>query len=401
MEEFHDILKSKLNDPAYDFRQESYLSFLKIPPRNYRESPTTKDYIDINENDILKMSSSIYEDNIMDHQEGYDIIIHNGFIKINATNGVSVRNLQDAYKERMNPVLYKIGKSREEMLINASWTSGSYVCIPENYSGNLRLLLENDSKASGAEKHVINIGKFSNVNIEMTVLSNGASDENSIQGKSIYINMERGSTMEFNYLQDKGKNISDLTYVRTYMEDDCTAKLFHINHGGRSVIFQTDSEQYGINSDYRVFGASFSSGTQRIDIRDSSLQIGRSTSADIQVRGVVTGKSLTIHRGNVEIEFESQESTGFYDSKILLLSKEGYANSKPGLMIKNSNTRSKHGSAISSVDEDQLVYLESRGIERKEAMKMITSGFIESLLEKSRNQKFKEIVTNYAESLEV
>ena len=121
--------------------------------------------------------------------------------------------------------------------------------------------------------------------------------------------------------------------------------------------------------------------------------------ADIQVRGVVTGKSSTIHRGNVDIELESVNSTGFYDSRILLLSKDGYANSKPGLQIKNANTRSKHASAISSVDSEQILYLESRGIGKDDATSLITGGFIGSLIERSKNEKFRASVEKYAEGI--
>jgi Fe-S cluster assembly protein SufD len=82
-----------------------------------------------------------------------------------------------------------------------------------------------------------------------------------------------------------------------------------------------------------------------------------------------------------------------------LLSKEGYANSKPALIIRNNNTRSKHGSAISSVDKEQILYLESRGIDEKTATTLITGGFIESIIEKSNNKKFVETVQEYSKDI--
>ena len=155
----------------------------------------------------------------------------------------------------------------------------------------------------------------------------------------------------------------------------------------------------GEGSDFRTQGVSFTDGSQAMDIRDSSFQLGKGTYADIQVRGAVSGNSVTMHRGNIDIEEESIQSNGFYDSKILLLSEGGYANSKPGLIIKNNNTKSKHGSAISNIDEDQILYLRSRGIDRETAESMIMDGFLSVSVEKSGNKLLMEKVHEFAEAV--
>ena len=52
MEQFSDLLKTRLKDPAYDFRQDSFLNYLKTPRRTHKESPTVKDYVDFSEKDL-------------------------------------------------------------------------------------------------------------------------------------------------------------------------------------------------------------------------------------------------------------------------------------------------------------------------------------------------------------
>ena len=136
-----------------------------------------------------------------------------------------------------------------------------------------------------------------------------------------------------------------------------------------------------------------------MDIRDSSFQVGTACNADIQVRGAVSGQSSTIHRGNVDIEADSVKSTGFYDSRILLLSREGHANSKPGLLIKNSDTKSKHGSAISDVDEEQIFYLRTRGIDSNMARAIVMEGFLGSPVEKSSDKELIRKVQEYSREL--
>ncbi|MGP6240138.1 SufB/SufD family protein [Cuniculiplasma sp. SKW4] len=399
MEQFSEILKTRLKDPAYNYRQDSFLLFLRTPARNYKESPTVKDYVKYTDKDLEEMAMGVRkrEDSVI--REGYDIQLRNGFlVKSREINGVKVKNITESLEDIPAKVWEEKGKEREEYLINASWSSGYFINIGKDVKTEITILSEESNK-SGSEKNVIMVGAFSKVTITEEIFS--ASDDNSrcVQGKTTYIFLDQGASVDYNYLQDKNHSVIDFTFIRTFQSKETTFKIFHVNHGSGKVIFLNESYQEGDNSDYRVFGASFSDGEQEIDIRDNTFEVGKHCAADVQVRGVVTGKSSTIHRGNVDIEAESVETTGFYDSRILLLSKDGYANSKPGLQIKNANTRSKHASAISSVDSEQVLYLESRGIGHKDAINLITGGFIGSLVERSRNKRFQETVEKYAEGI--
>ncbi len=401
MEQFADYLRTKLKDPAYDYRQDSFLSFLKSPLRDYKESPTVKDYVKIEGSQLESMATTIFGRTNDQVNSDADIVLLNGFIsKSKNIEGLFVRNIGDLKNEIPSFVWEQKGKEREEFLINAAWSSGYYMQVePErDISVSLDAFYTHQS---GSEKIVIIVGKMARLNIAESRYSMAEGKKMETQGKAIYFFMEEGSTVNFNYLQDKGRNITDITFIRSFQKKNSSFNIYHVNHGASRVLFQNESCQEGDSSDYRVYGISFTDGDQQADIRDSSFEIGKNSSADIQVRGVVTGASSTIHRGNVDIELESVNSTGFYDSRILLLSKEGYANSKPGLMIKNNSTRSKHGSAISNIDSEQILYLRSRGIGLKDAANLITGGFVGSLIEKSNNQKFIDIVNRFSEHLAI
>jgi Fe-S cluster assembly protein SufD len=401
MEQFLSVLKTRLKDPAYDFRQDSFLNFLKTPRRAFKESPMVKDYVDLTEKNLETMATSIYGKISLDQiKSDATILLGNGkIVRTGKVSGVEIQNITESLEGIPEILWEKEGKDREEFLINASWNSGYYITVKQDVEATIDIDAYTSASESGTEKNVVFVGKFAKVKLRESRYTLGESKEEPTQGKALYIFLDEGSTLEYNYLQDKHLNVNDITFVRTYQKKGSTFKIFHVNHGAGKLLFVNESTQEESEADYRVFGASFSNESQAIDIRDSSFQLGKSTSADIQVRGVVSGKSSTIHRGNIDIELPSINSTGFYDSKILLLSKDGYANSKPGLVIRNNNTRSKHGSAISSVDKEQMLYLESRGIEEKMATTLITGGFIGSIIEKSKNEKFIETVKKYAQDL--
>jgi Fe-S cluster assembly protein SufD len=73
-----------------------------------------------------------------------------------------------------------------------------------------------------------------------------------------------------------------------------------------------------------------------------------------------------------------------------LLSEAAHAESIPGLEINADDVRCSHAVTLSSVDEEQLFFLRSRGISEKEAQDLIVSGFLESAATRIRDQKLKE-----------
>lgn len=125
MEQFSDLLKTRLRDPAYDYRQDSFLLFLKTPVRNFKESPTVKDYVKYTEKDLEVMATGLKKRYESEIKREYDVNIINGFVTHkNEIKGVTVSNIVESLDHIPAYVWEERGKEREEYLINASWSSG-------------------------------------------------------------------------------------------------------------------------------------------------------------------------------------------------------------------------------------------------------------------------------------
>ena len=406
METYQETLKSLLNDEAYGYRRDAFLQFLKVPLRTYKESPTVKDYVEISEDELKRMILGSFPETSKDGISlgNYDILVNNENVSFSSSlqdRGIIVSDLKSALssnKDLMEKYVYpRLGDDRDEFLINSAWRNGLFVFIPDNT--DIVINVENviKSDVSIAQKYVIISGKNANVTYSDNFSSVGQGD--GIQGKTIYFFLGEGTKVHYHYFQEKFPEVTDITYVKEFMDKYSEFAFYHANRGAYKTIFTDKSVQFGEMSTFKVAGVSFSSGSQKMSITDSSFQEAETTVSDIHVRGVVTGNSSTIHKGSIDLEENSMKSTGFYDSRILLLSKDGYANSKPALMIKNSNTRSKHGSSISNVDDEQIFYLTSRGIPRNIAKGIITTGFVSSILDSAEDKNFMERVYKLAEDL--
>jgi len=79
-------------------------------------------------------------------------------------------------------------------------------------------------------------------------------------------------------------------------------------------------------------------------------------------------------------------------SKALILNDNSEFDAKPELEIYADDVKCSHGSTSGSVDFDSVHYLKTRGIPEKDALKMLINGFLSEVLEKLKDDKFKNFL---------
>ncbi len=108
--------------------------------------------------------------------------------------------------------------------------------------------------------------------------------------------------------------------------------------------------------------------------------IAPETTSNLLVKGVFRDHATFLYDGAIRVEKRAQKTDAYQRNENLLLSRTAFAESKPTLEILADDVRCTHGATICSIPEDQLWYLASRGIEEKEAGRMLVTGFLESAL---------------------
>jgi len=94
------------------------------------------------------------------------------------------------------------------------------------------------------------------------------------------------------------------------------------------------------------------------------------------------GKSRAVFNGKVFVRHGAQQTDARQTNKNLLLSKEAQVDTKPQLEIFADDVKCAHGAAVGQLDEDEMFYLESRGIKPALARNLLTYGFAEEVIEK-------------------
>jgi Fe-S cluster assembly protein SufD len=99
-------------------------------------------------------------------------------------------------------------------------------------------------------------------------------------------------------------------------------------------------------------------------------------------KGILDGKSRAVFNGKVFVRHGAQQTDAQQTNKNLLLSNEAQVDTKPQLEIFADDVKCTHGAAVGQLEEDQLFYLESRGINPALARNMLTYGFAEEVIER-------------------
>lgn len=96
-------------------------------------------------------------------------------------------------------------------------------------------------------------------------------------------------------------------------------------------------------------------------------------------RFVNDDKSVSSFKGIIVIDAESKKVESYMNNKNLLLSRTAKAFSKPQLNIENNDVECSHGSSTGALDKEQLFYLQSRGITKSNATKLLVDAFIKEV----------------------
>lgn len=152
--------------------------------------------------------------------------------------------------------------------------------------------------------------------------------------------------------------------------------------GGEYSRFRIDADLLEEGGEAQLIAAYFGDGHQVQDFRTLQSHTGKRTSSDLVFKGAVTGSARSVYSGLIRVNPGASATSAFLTNRNLVLSDDATAYSVPNLEIVNENDLRSCGHAATSgpIDEDQVFYLESRGVPTEVARRLIILGFFDDVL---------------------
>ncbi|MBV9311225.1 MAG: Fe-S cluster assembly protein SufD [Solirubrobacterales bacterium] len=191
-----------------------------------------------------------------------------------------------------------------------------------------------------------------------------------------------------------GQSLSERSWIfgtqRAEVERDGSLDWVALGFGSNRGRVRMETRLNGPGAEARVTGAYASHGRQHIDFDTTQEHAAPSTNSDLAFRGVLTGRSTAVWKGNIIVDPGAQKTDAFQESRNLLLSKRAHADAIPGLEIQANDVRCTHAAAVAQVDPEQLFYLRSRGIREDVAKRLVIEGFLAELVERFEEGPVRE-----------
>ncbi|MFW5888047.1 MAG: Fe-S cluster assembly protein SufD [Bacteriovoracia bacterium] len=124
---------------------------------------------------------------------------------------------------------------------------------------------------------------------------------------------------------------------------------------------------------------------QQCDNYTSILHLAPYTESEQLYKGILDDTSHAVFDGHVLIDRDAQKASASQLNKNLLLTKEAQINTQPQLEILADDVKATHGATIGQLSDDQLFYLQSRGIAKDKALELLTHAFSHDVILKVEN----------------
>jgi Fe-S cluster assembly protein SufB len=131
----------------------------------------------------------------------------------------------------------------------------------------------------------------------------------------------------------------------------------------------------GDNSIGEFYSVALTNNMQQADTGTKMIHLGKNTKSTIISKGISAGKSQNSYRGLVRIAKKAENARNFSQCDSLLLGDKCGAHTFPYLEINNSTAKMEHEATTSKIGEDQIFYLNQRGIATEDAIGLIVNGY--------------------------
>ena len=131
----------------------------------------------------------------------------------------------------------------------------------------------------------------------------------------------------------------------------------------------------GDESEGAFYSVALTHDYMQADTGTKMIHIGKNTKSTIISKGISTGHSSNAYRGLVKILPSATDARNYSQCDSMLVGDKSSAHTYPYLEVKNKTATIEHEATTSRISEDQIFYLQSRGLDMEKSISMLVNGF--------------------------
>ena len=275
-------------------------------------------------------------------------------------------------------------------LNSAVFTDGSFVYIPKNTRCPMEL-------STYFRINALNTGQFERTLIicdegSYVSYNEGCSapsrDDRQLHAAVVELVALKDAHIKYSTIQnwypgdDEGKGgILNFVTKRALCKGDNSKVSWTQVETGSSITWKYPScVLQGDNSVGEFYSVAITSRAQQADTGTKMIHLGKNTKSTIISKGISALKGVNIYRGLVRVGKNAQNARNISECDSLLIGNKCQAHTYPYHEIRNSSANIEHEATTSKISDEQLFYLNQRGIDEEDAIAMIVNGFCKEVL---------------------
>ncbi|MPZ88903.1 MAG: Fe-S cluster assembly protein SufD [Nitriliruptorales bacterium] len=313
-----------------------------------------------------------------------------------AAQGVVVTDLATAAREHERVVRDALGRAvgperKFDALNLAAFTAGVLVYVPADVELADPIAVTVQASGPGAflPRVLVALGPHARASVYVDHFG----DAETTVVEVIEAVLAEGSRLDCVTAQDWGSSVDHLGAHKGWVGSNAEYRHLEVTLGGKTVYLTPDAEMAQAGATAELLGVYFTDTGQHIEHRSLIHHNASNTSSESVYKGALQGESFASWYGNIRIEAHAKATASDETNRNLILSDGARVSSIPFLEILCSDVvRCGHHSSVGQVDEVQLFYLESRGIPRDEAARLLVFGFFKEVTDRIKLPGVTDVV---------
>jgi Fe-S cluster assembly protein SufD len=162
--------------------------------------------------------------------------------------------------------------------------------------------------------------------------------------------------------------------------------------GGRLVHQHLELAVTEPGGDMAFRGLFFTEEHEHLDVFAVDLHETGPSGGDVHWRGAATGESRASFEGLIQIDPGAQQTHTYLQIHSMMLSPKARVDAIPSVLVSSDDVSASHGGTVGELDEAAIFYMQSRGLDRPAAVRVIVEGFFEPLISELADEALAELV---------
>jgi Fe-S cluster assembly scaffold protein SufB len=139
-------------------------------------------------------------------------------------------------------------------------------------------------------------------------------------------------------------------------------------------------------------GLFFAEEQEHLDVFAADLHETGPSGGDVHWRGAASGESRASFEGLIQIDPGAQQTHTYLQIHTMMLSPKARVDAIPSVLVSSDDVSASHGGTVGELDEASIFYMQTRGLDRPSAVRVIVEGFFEPLISELADEPLQELI---------